>query len=206
STFQSGVYARLDNPLISLFRFGIRVLQLVFAVASGTCYAIELSEGHRGSAFIYSQVVFGLTFITLVIDAVTLRSYRLTFLVESTICILWLALFGVFCNTYLSGQQLETEYQGVNIGRMKAAVWLDMIKFWLWLASALFSTVMCCSGVKSAIKGNMQRWRMRQSRANTRADGSEMEEGIFRDTSRARGRRSERLPLYEEIVAAARAG
>lgn len=203
STFRSAVYKRLDNPLTSLFRLGIRVLQLIFALASGISYAIELANGNHESALIYSQVVFGLTTITIIVDAVTLRSYRLTFMVESTLCILWLALFGVFYTIYLSGTPIEVGYENADLGRMKRAVWVDMINFLLWLASALFSTVMCCTGIKGAIKGKIERRRQRKNNRTPR-DIENMEAGIERPARQ--GTTSERLPLYEEIVAAARAG
>ena len=203
STFRSAVYKRLDDPLTSLFRLGIRILQLIFALASGISYAIELAHGHNDSAFIYAQVVFGLTMILIILDAVTLRSYRLTFIVESALCVLWLALFGVFYNIYLSGSRLEPEYETVDRGRMQRAVWIDLINFLLWSASALFSTVMCCSGVKGAIKGRLEKRRHRRNKIVS-GDIECMEAGVARRHPNENP--SERLPLYEEIVAAARAG
>ncbi|KAF9733135.1 hypothetical protein PMIN01_08818 [Paraphaeosphaeria minitans] len=202
STFRSAVYARLDNPLVSLFCLGIRVAQLVFALGSGISYAIELSHGHTSSEFFFSQLVFAVTIITLIIGAFTFRSYRLTFVVESTICIFWLALFGVFYQIYLSGNELQTQYEGVNLRRTKAAVWLNLINFLLWLASAIFSTVMCCAGTKGAMKGKFEQRRERKSRKDLEG-AAEMEAGVFHEGPR--GSRQESLPLYEEILAASRA-
>ncbi|KAJ4303841.1 hypothetical protein N0V90_002742 [Kalmusia sp. IMI 367209] len=201
TTFQSAIYARLDNPLTSLFRLGVRILELAFALGSGISYAIELSHGNTGSAFIYSQVVFALSIITLVIDAVTLRSYRLTFIVESTLCVLWLALFGLFYTIYLSKDQVNPTFRDVNFGRMKKVVWLDMINFLLWLASALFSTLMCCSGIKGMIKGKLERRKLKKT-SHSQTETSDMEEGVLRE--KTRDRPAQRLPLYEEIVVASR--
>ncbi|KAL1595008.1 hypothetical protein SLS60_009692 [Paraconiothyrium brasiliense] len=203
STFRTAVYARLDNPLNNLFRLGIRIVQFVFSLGSGISYAIELAHGHTSPPFIYSQVVFALTMITLVIDALTLRSYRLTFIVESTICVLWLALFGVFYDIYFSGKASGMDYDGMDLERVKRAVWLNLINFLLWLASAVFSAVMCCSGIKGAIKGRLQRRRAKKLR-NGKASDSWVETGVLHEEPRAS--REGRLPMYEEIVAATRAG
>lgn len=200
TTFRSAVYARLDNPLTSLYRLGIRILQLVFALASGISYAIELANGHNNSNMIYSQVVFGLTFITLVVDAVTIRTYHLIFIIESVVCVLWVALFGVFYSISLSHRPVESGYDSTHTGRMKAVVWIDLINALLWLASALFSSVMCCSGIKGAIKGKLEHRRVKKGKSDST---NQMEEGIVHENPDIW--ESERLPLYEEIVTAARA-
>lgn len=201
-TFRTTINSRLDNPLVSLFRLAIRVLQLIFALAAGASYAVELSQGRTASAFIYSQVVFAITLITLVVDALTLRGYRLTFVVESLLCILWLALFGVFCQIYLVGHSSTVpEYLGVDFGRMKRAVWLDLINFLLWLASAIFSTIMCCSGLKAMIKDKIQG---RKTKKMRKREGvvQDMEEGVIHEPPAARN--GDRLPMYQEIAAIVR--
>ena len=198
--FQSAVLARLDNPFTSLFRLGIRTLQLVFALASGISYAIELANGYTDPNIIYSQVVFGITLVTLVTDAVTIRTYRLIFVIEFVVCILWLALFGVFYNSYLSDQPIETDHYDTNMGKMRTLVWIDMINFLLWLASAMFSSIMCCSGIKGAIKGRLAYRRAKKNKLDGMAAS---EKGIVYGRSDAS--MPGRLPLYEEIVIAARA-
>ncbi|KAF2675614.1 hypothetical protein K458DRAFT_437855 [Lentithecium fluviatile CBS 122367] len=201
-TFGDAIHVRLDNPLVSLFRLGIRLLQLIFALAAGISYAIELAYGSTASAFIYSQVVFGLTFITLITDALTLRSYRLTFVVESTLCVLWLALFGVFYRIYLGNEVARNpEYAAADMKRMKTAIWLDLVNFILWLTGAVFSTAMCCSGIKAAIRGKLER-RTRKKRQRSAGSEHRMEEGVVRNAPQARS--GGRLPLYEEIAAVAR--
>lgn len=201
-TFADAVHSRLNNPLVSLFRLGSRVLQLVFALAAGISYAVELSHGSTSSAYIYSQVVFGLTLIMLVFDALTLRSYRLAFIAESTLCVLWLALFGTFYQIFLGEAKVDSpETMGANRHRMRAAVWIDLVNFLLWVASAAFSTAMCCSGTKAMISGKMEkRRRMKQRKGGDQAEA--MERGILRDPLDHRS--EDRLPLYEEVAALAR--
>lgn len=63
--FQPLIYARLDSPYVSLFRLGIRIFELCFALGSGISYAIDVSHGRTASAFIYSQVVFDLAALSL---------------------------------------------------------------------------------------------------------------------------------------------
>ena len=201
TTFRSAVNHRLDHPFVSLFCLGISVLEFTFAIASGISYAIELSHGHAGSAVIYSQVVFALTIITLIIEAVTWRSYRLTFVVRSTICVLWLALFGFFFNIYYCANEADEEYASMDTNRMKRAVWVDMVNFLLWFASAVFSMVVCCSGIKGATRGKLERRRLGKDRSNWGI--AEAEEGVIGSTSRHE--KAESLPLYEEIAAIARA-
>ena len=180
STFKGAINIKLDKPAISLFRLTIRLLQLAFAMASGISYAIELD--HRYSAettnFIYAQFVFSVTLITLIIDSITVRYYRFIWIFEFTLAVLWIACFGLFYNVYLAGE-VEAAYAVVDLGRMKAAVWCDLINALLWLASALFSSIMCCSGMKAAIKGRLERRRQKKEQNKLTAKLEGMETGII---------------------------
>ena len=202
-TFASAVDRRLDNPHVSLFRLGVRLFQLIFALVAGISYAIELSNGSNSSAYIYSQVVFGLTFVTLVLDALTLRSYRLTFVIESILCVLWLALFGTFYQIQFGADGgVGSKNEAVDNNRMKAAVWFDLLNFVLWLISAMFSTAMCCSGVKAMIRGKLARRKSRNQQKKSVDPAEAMERGIVREPVEMRN--DDRLPLYEEIAAITR--
>ncbi|KAF2112996.1 hypothetical protein BDV96DRAFT_524299, partial [Lophiotrema nucula] len=167
-TFRAAINERLDNPLVSLFRLGIRVLQFAFALASGISYAIELSHGSvhsdANSAFVFSQVLFGATLICLPLDACTIRTYKLVWVVEWILAIFYLALFATFYRIYTSGP-VDPQNAGTDLGRMRRVVWMDLINFLLWMSSALFSSVMCCSGTKAAIKGH---WETRRRRKETK--------------------------------------
>ncbi|KAL1797766.1 hypothetical protein ACET3X_004372 [Alternaria dauci] len=181
SSFKSAINAKLDKPAVSLFRLSIRIFQFVFALASGISYAIEL--GHTTSDartdFIYAQVVFGLTLVVLVIDSITARNYRMTWMPEWILAILWIASFGRFYAIYLGGD-VEQGYENVDIGRMKRAVWCDLINALLWMGSALFSSVMCCAGIKAAIKGKLEKRRQKKEGKKAIREMGQMEQGIVR--------------------------
>lgn len=52
--------------------------------------------------------------------------------------ILWTALFGLFGNMYIG--EHPTPEQG-GIGRMKNAVWVDLVNMLLWFVTAVWATV-----------------------------------------------------------------
>lgn len=200
-TFRAAVNKRIDDPFVTIFRLGARVLQFVFALTAGICYAIELGYGSvdrsSNADFIYTQVVFGLSLIVLMLDAVTVREYRFTWMVEWTLCILWFVVFAVFYITY-HVEPKDPRYTRVNIGVMKNVVWIDLINALLWVTSALFSTTMCCSGLKAKIRGKKEEWRVK--RANrVKQTGckamDEMEQGQVREAQP----QQESLPRYEEV-------
>jgi hypothetical protein len=180
SSFKSAINAKLDKPIVSLFRLSIRLLQFAFAMASGISYAIELSHTNTASKtdFIYAQVVLGLTLLTLSIDSITVRYYRFTWLVEWTLVILWIACFGVFYDVYLNGE-IEAGYADVDHGRMERAVWCNLINALLWLGSALFSSVMCCSGIKAALKGRLEKRRQKKEEKRVMNKMEAMESGTI---------------------------
>lgn len=181
TTFKAAVNNKLDKPAVSLFRLTIRLLQFAFALASGISYAIELNQSvskDARSSFIYTQFVFGATLFVLVLDSVTVRHYRFTWLVEWVLAIFYFAAFSVFYQAYLE-DGVEQGYENVDLGRMKRAIWCDLINALLWSASALFSTVMCCSGIKAAIKGKMEKRRQRKQGNKGARQMEEMESGTM---------------------------
>jgi uncharacterized membrane protein len=180
SSFKAAINSKVDNPFVSLFRLSVRILQFAFAMAAGVSYAIELDHGHisHPTTFIYTQVVFGFTLLTLIMDSIMTRYYRATWMVEWVLAILWFVCFAVFYQAYLEGA-VEEDYQGANFGRMKRAVWCDLISALLWLGSAIFSSVMCCTGIKAAIKNKIQKRRQRKERELTMQKVGDMECGTI---------------------------
>lgn len=183
SSFKSAVNSKMDKPLVSLFRLSIRILQLVFALASGISYAIELSHrngrGEASGSFVFSQVAFGATLITLIINGVTVRYYRFSWVVDWILAVFWFALFAVFYEVYFGGD-MTPAYGGVDTERMKRAVWCDLINALLWFGSALFSSAMCCSGTKASIKAKINSRRERKSKQRMLNEMGEMEMGTIR--------------------------
>lgn len=181
TNFKAAVNSKLDKPAVSLFRLTIRILQFAFALASGISYAIELNQHvskDARSSFIYTQFVFGATLFVLVLDSVTVRHYRFTWLVEWVLAIFYFAAFATFYQAYLE-DGVGQGYENVDLGRMKRAIWCDLINALLWSASALFSTVMCCSGIKAAVKGKMERRRQRKQGKKGARQMEEMESGTM---------------------------
>jgi hypothetical protein len=182
SSFKSAINAKVDKPLVSLFCLSVRVLQLLFALASGISYAIELGHGNghgeASGSFIFSQVAFGATILVLIIHGVTVRYYRFSWVVDWLLTVFWFALFAVFYEVYFSGDTAAA-YGRVNTGRMKRAVWCDLINALLWFGSALFSTSMCCSGVKACVKGKLRDRRQRKEKKRMMETTGEMEMGTI---------------------------
>jgi hypothetical protein len=179
SPFKTAVNTKLDKPIISLFRLSIRLLQFAFALASGISYAIELSHANNTTKtdFIYAQVVFGLTLLTLAIDGITVRYYRFTWFIEWMLVILWIACFGAFYDVYQSGA-IKDGYEDLDLGRMNRAVWCNLINALLWMGSAIFSTVMCCSGVKATVKGKLENRRQKKEGERMAGKMEAMESGV----------------------------
>jgi hypothetical protein len=179
-SFKAAINTKLDKPMVSLFRLSIRLLQFAFALASGISYAVDLSHGETShpSTFIYVQVLFGLTLVTLVTDSITIRSYRFTWTAEWTLAVLWFVCFAIFYQAYL-GSTIEPEYRGVNLRRMTRAVWCDLVNALLWSGSAAFSSAMCCTGVKAAIKNRLNKRRQRKQKATMMHKIGEMESGTI---------------------------
>jgi hypothetical protein len=177
-SFKAVIAAKLDDPAVSLFRLGMRVLQFVFALASGISYAIELDHRYSASSanFIYAEIVFGLTLLALIVYTVTVRYYRYTWVLEWALAVLWMACFGVFYNVYLSGE-VAADYAVVDFGRMDLAVWCNLVNGLLWLGSAVFSTVIGWSGFKAAVMGKLEERRLRKEDKNVVEKTENMETG-----------------------------
>ncbi|KAH7083585.1 hypothetical protein FB567DRAFT_87903 [Paraphoma chrysanthemicola] len=180
SSFKAAINTKLDKPLVSLFRLSVRLLQFAFTLASGVSYAVELSKSEisERSAFIYAQVLFGFTLVNLVTDSITVRHYRFTWMVEWTLAILWFVCFAIFYQAYLEGM-VEPEYRGTNLGRMTRAVWCDLVNALLWSGSAVFSSVMCCTGVKASIKNKWRRRKQEKEDSTMMHKIGQMESGVI---------------------------
>ncbi|KAF1921591.1 hypothetical protein BDU57DRAFT_584665 [Ampelomyces quisqualis] len=170
-SFKAAINSKIDNPIVALFLLSVRFLQFAFA---GISYAIELAHGHisHPTTFVYAQVVFGLTLLTLTMEKIMIRYYRVTWMVEWGLAILWFVSFAVFYEAYLEG------------ARMKRAVWCDLISALLWLGSAIFSFAMCCIGMKAAIRCKIRERRQRKDKKSILQKIGEMESGTI-DTGSA---------------------
>jgi hypothetical protein len=94
--------------------------------------------------------------------------------------VFWFALFAIFYERYVGGDMTRA-YGAVNLERMKRAVWCDLINALLWLGSALFSSTMCCTGVKGSIKAKLNNRRQRKEKKRMMETMGEMEMGTVRE-------------------------
>ena len=62
---------------------------------------------------------------------------------------------------YFGGAVIEAGVY-VDLGRMKRAVWCDLLNAILWTGSAIFSSLMCCTGTKAAIKDKLETRRQKK--------------------------------------------
>lgn len=180
SSFKAAINTKLNNPFVSLFTLSFRLLQFAFALAAGISYALELADGHvsHSSTLIYTQFVFGVTIVTLVLDSIVVRYYRITWLIEWVLVIFWFVCFAVFYQAFFAGA-IDQDYQGTDFGRMKRAVWCDLINALLWLGSAIFSSAMCCTGMKAAITNKLERRKLRKGRKTVEQKIDDMESGTI---------------------------
>ncbi|KAK7177993.1 hypothetical protein PSPO01_15954 [Paraphaeosphaeria sporulosa] len=158
----------------------MRVLQLVFALASGISYGMELSHSHviKTSSFVFAMVAFGCTLLTLIVDGATVRNYRFSWGIEWVLAVFWFALFAVFHAAYLKDGTKEG-YSGVDVGRMKRAIWCDLVNALLWMGSGLFSSAICCSGVRASVKERLERRRQRNERKTMMSTMAKVETGMI---------------------------
>lgn len=178
SSFKAAINTKIDKPLISLFLLSVRLLQFAFGFASGISYAVELSYGNMtpNTNLIYTEVVFGLTLLFLVFDSITLRYYRVSWVFEWVLVVLWFAGFGVFYQIFLNGA-VQEGYNKANLDRMRRAVWCDLLNALLWFGSATFSSAMCCTGAKGAIKNKLETRRHKKQKETMMKDVEAMESG-----------------------------
>ena len=137
-------------------------------------------RGEASGSFVFSQVSFGATLITLLINGVTVRYYRFSWIVDWILTVFWFALFAIFYEVYLGGDRTAA-YRGVNAGLMERAVWCDLINALLWLANAVFSSMMCCSGIKGSIEAKLNARRQRKEKRKMMEMMGEMEIGTIRE-------------------------
>jgi ABC-type Fe3+ transport system permease subunit len=119
-----------------------------------------------------------------VVDSIMVRYYRFTWLIEWILVVLWFVCFAVFYQAYLVGA-IEQDFRGTDVGKMRRAVWCDLVNALLWVGSAIFSSVMCCTGTKAAIKVRLNKRRQRKDKkaATTTTKIGEMESGTIGSSS-----------------------
>lgn len=125
------------TPLLSqIGHIALRALQLLIALVITGIYGRDLhraSQAHEPAdgRWVYAIVVAALTILTALLFVVpAVRSARL-WPVDGLLFFLWMVLFAVFGRLYLGE---DCEGSGA-CGRMKTAVWFDLVGMLLWLGS-----------------------------------------------------------------------
>ncbi|KAF2158996.1 hypothetical protein M409DRAFT_30531 [Zasmidium cellare ATCC 36951] len=127
-----------------LARIVLRFLQFILAITVAGLYGVDLANAHKAGAYtdgkwVFAEVVAGMSAVTcLIYGACFFIPGEKFFAWDWVLFILWTALFGLFGNIYI-GAKPTPEQHGQQ--RMKNAVWVDLVNMLLWLASAIYSTI-----------------------------------------------------------------
>ncbi|PBP21785.1 hypothetical protein BUE80_DR007179 [Diplocarpon rosae] len=130
-----GVELTLSYVAHSLFRF----VQLVLALTVCGLYAGDLNRARRAGKdsdgrWVYAEVTASLAAVTALIYLVPCAvRLPMAFVGDAILCVLWIALFGLFGNMYIR----ERAEGDAGVQRMKNAVWVDLANAMLWLLSAV---------------------------------------------------------------------
>ncbi|KAA8909777.1 hypothetical protein FN846DRAFT_941441 [Sphaerosporella brunnea] len=122
-----------------ILRTSLRVLQIITALIIAGMYGQDLNNDDKagrkaGPAWVYAEVVVGLSVITAVVYLLPiLRSFKFFFFWDAILFIFWTALFGTFGNLYI---KRDCNNNG-SCNRMKVAVWFDLVGMLLWFISAV---------------------------------------------------------------------
>ncbi|KAH8147679.1 uncharacterized protein LAJ45_08143 [Morchella importuna] len=114
----------------------LRALQLLIALVITGIYGRDLhraSQVHESadSRWVYAMVVAALTILTTLIFLVPAVRCARFWPADGALFFLWMVLFAVFGKLYLGE---DCEGSGA-CGRMKTAVWFDLVGMLLWLAT-----------------------------------------------------------------------
>ncbi|CAG8116883.1 unnamed protein product [Penicillium salamii] len=143
--------AKLSFMLFSVLRF----LQFVFGLTVIGLYGRDVRHDHVHNNAWHSQWVYALVaaflatstalihlvkpFIMSKLKATTAPNPALLlpqFAWEFVLCVLWLALFGVFGKMYIGVYPKEDASDASRVNRMRHAVWIDVINLGFWVMSA----------------------------------------------------------------------
>lgn len=129
------------------FHLTIRTLQLLTTLVTLPLYASSLTSSSSSSSYIYALVCCILTLLTLLIYAIPKVACQKLFLWDFCIAVLWAALAGVFGIVYFDGGENgrdSAEWVEGQQGKMKVAVWFDLVGMVCWIITAGWGCVRCC--------------------------------------------------------------
>lgn len=151
----------------------IRTFQLLTTLVTLPLYASSLTSSSSSSSYIYALVCCILTLLTLLIYAIPKVACQKLFLGDFCIAVLWAALAGVFGIVYFDGRNGRDSAEWVEgqQGKMKVAVWFDMLGMTCWIITAGWGCVRCC-------KVRLQARRLRKEEKMTEKMLEGQEEGF----------------------------
>ncbi|CAG7919248.1 unnamed protein product [Penicillium olsonii] len=133
----------------------LRFLQFVFGLTVIGLYGREVRHDHKHNHTWHSQWVYALvasflatvTALACLVKPFIMRKLGATsapnqimvlshFVWEFVLCVLWLALFGVFGKLYIGVYPKEDASDASRVDRMRHAVWVDIINLGFWVVSA----------------------------------------------------------------------
>lgn len=129
------------------FHLTIRTFQLLTTLVTLPLYASSLTHSSSSSSYIYALILLTLTLLTLLIYAIPKVACQKLFLWDFCIAVLWAALAGVFGIVYFDGGKNgrdSAEWVEGQQGRMKVAVWFDLLGMACWIITAGWGCVRCC--------------------------------------------------------------
>jgi hypothetical protein len=117
----------------AIFRLTLRASQILVSFIIAGLYGRDISVGNTSSAWVFAEVVAALSIAAAVIYLLPMiRSFKF-FYVDALLFIFWTGLFGAFGQKYI---HTDCE-KDANCGRMKTAVWFDLIGMLLWFISTV---------------------------------------------------------------------
>ncbi|KAI9844164.1 MAG: hypothetical protein M1837_005764 [Sclerophora amabilis] len=123
----------------SIFRWALRVLQFVLALAVAGLYGTDLNNARKHELagdpkWIYAVVVAGLSALTTLVYLVPFVKSYFMFGWDAILFLLWMVVFGTFGKMFI---EEDPEGDG-GIQRMKNAVWVDLVNMVLWFITAVY--------------------------------------------------------------------
>ncbi|KAF9891176.1 hypothetical protein FE257_004740 [Aspergillus nanangensis] len=153
-----------------LLQMALRVLQFALGVAviglyGGTLNTAREDNSAPPSQWVYAVVVGFLgasTALVYLVLGMVMKSRPLgarqgthlpLFLWESVLCVLLLVLFGLFGKMYIG---VYGEKDGVDVKKMRRAVWVDLVMLVVWVGTAFWAGLRWWKGAKGADDGESQ--------------------------------------------------
>ncbi|RKL12132.1 hypothetical protein BFJ70_g16321 [Fusarium oxysporum] len=136
----------------------LRMLQCIFAIVVAALYGLDLQQATKknaraGSSWVYAEFVTGLSMIVCIVHLFFTTAVWYWGLLDALVSILWLAQFGVSASIYLDSGEPEVDEAFAppeSRGRMRSAVWVNLISLLLWLATTIQGIMGCCARRKRA--------------------------------------------------------